>query len=310
MKEIGGFFQLETNSGKEYFPDAIRLNSARNCLKYIIKVYNIQNMWVPLYTCPVVWDAIKEEGCRLDFYDIDIQFRPTRRFPRNDFVLYTNYFGICGKNAEYLSDIYPNLIIDNSQSFYSQERGLASIYSPRKFFGVPDGGYLAMRSAVTMKNLPLDQSLDRVSHLLKRIELGATDAYNAFKSEDAMLDHAPIKGMSNLTRAILQGLDYEEKKEVRLRNFFYLHSELKEYNELSIDVSSDDVPMVYPLLIKDISVKNFLINSKIYVATYWKGQMDKNVGKLFENYLLPLPIDQRYSLEDMHYILSILKEAM
>ena len=35
-----------------------------------------------------------------------------------------------------------NIIFDNSQAFYSKQYGTAGIYSPRKFFGLPDGGIL------------------------------------------------------------------------------------------------------------------------------------------------------------------------
>ena len=53
-----------------------------------------------------------------------------------------------------------------------------------------------------------------------------------------------------------------------------------------------------------------LINNKIYVATYWPNVLEQcNQGDIefkFANNLLPLPIDQRYSIDDMNKIISII----
>ena len=48
----------------------IELNLARNCLKYIIRLYGIKQIFIPYFTCPVVWNAIREENCRVKFYHI------------------------------------------------------------------------------------------------------------------------------------------------------------------------------------------------------------------------------------------------
>ena len=35
MKEIGGYFELELHKGGHYHPDALYLNTGRNCFEYI-----------------------------------------------------------------------------------------------------------------------------------------------------------------------------------------------------------------------------------------------------------------------------------
>lgn len=37
MKEIGGFMELEIPYHQNYYPYAIRLNSARNCLRHLVR---------------------------------------------------------------------------------------------------------------------------------------------------------------------------------------------------------------------------------------------------------------------------------
>ena len=41
MKEFGGYIEFEYFHGNEYHDKAIKLNCGRNCLAYLIKLYNI-----------------------------------------------------------------------------------------------------------------------------------------------------------------------------------------------------------------------------------------------------------------------------
>lgn len=42
MKEIDGYLELEQNSGNEFHSSGIALNSARNCLRYLIRTRKIK----------------------------------------------------------------------------------------------------------------------------------------------------------------------------------------------------------------------------------------------------------------------------
>ena len=76
----------------------IKLNLARNCLKYLVRIYGIKEIFVPYYSCDTVWKALRQEGCRLHFYHINKNFMPLCEFNKNDFILYINYFGLCDEN--------------------------------------------------------------------------------------------------------------------------------------------------------------------------------------------------------------------
>ena len=73
----------------------IKLNLARNCLRYLIKIYGIKEIFVPYYSCNSIWQAIKKENCRIKFYHINERFLPSVQFNKKDFILYINYFGLC-----------------------------------------------------------------------------------------------------------------------------------------------------------------------------------------------------------------------
>ncbi len=274
------------------FHDGVYLNSARSALRYIIRAYGIKTMRVPAYTCPVVYEAVKAENCGISLYDVDENFMPVYGCGKGDFILYNNWFGVCGKQVGAMAECHPNLIVDNAQAFYSAPKGLACFYSPRKFFGLADGG-IAVCAKTTGEEYEQDVSFDRCSHLLKRADLGASAGYADFQKNDASLNGLPIRKMSALTRAMAGGIDYKAAKAKRLENFHYLEEKLGQ----RFDLAADDVPMVYPYMTNDDSLRQRLIENKIFVATYWKGAQSDLTRKI-----IPLPIDQRYGLAEMEKI--------
>ena len=100
-------------------------------------------------------------------------------------MLYTNYFGLKDDYINTLPQKH-NIIIDNCQSFFSKPSAwFDTFYSPRKFCGVPDGGYLYTYDNLRL-NTKLEQSVsyNRFSHLLKRIDLSDEKGYADFKRND------------------------------------------------------------------------------------------------------------------------------
>ena len=184
MKSIGGFFELELNSGNEFHPNAISLNSGRNALEYLLKANNYSAIYLPYYTCDVLLQPIKKIGINFEFYSINEQLEPVFEFSKlgtNDSFLYTNYFGLKTNIVKQLSNNCSNLIVDNAQSFYSTPiANIDTFYSPRKFFGVPDGAYLYTNNLLQEK-LKRDTSFERFNHLIKRIDLSAEEAFEEFK---------------------------------------------------------------------------------------------------------------------------------
>ena len=313
MKEIGGYFELELRKGREYHLNTIQLNSGRNCLEYILRVRNYKKIYIPYFTCDVILEPIQKLGISYEFYSIDKQLNPILKteLKIDEVFLYTNYFGIKTAKVTELASTIKNLIIDNSQAFFSIPMvGVDTFYSARKFFGVPDGAYLYTNARLE-EEFEVDKSFDRVSHLLKRIDLGASNGYIDFKNNDLDLSGQPIKFMSKLTKSLLCNIDYEFVKERRIDNFNFLHKNLSDENELNFELVIDSVPMVYPFLTKRLDLKQKLINNKIYVATYWPNVPEwcneNQMENFLTNHLIHLPIDQRYSEKELEFIVNLIK---
>jgi len=316
MNSIGGYFELEMPKKQEYHADAIKLNSARNCLELFLRSKKFDIVFLPYYTCEAILEPFKKLTVKYEFYKIDNNFEiiNLNKYLDHGLLLYTNYYGIKKKYVTYLSQQYKNIIIDNAQAFFMRpEKDIPAFYSCRKFFGVPDGGYIYMNDACDIQ-LEQDTSYERFSHLLKRIDETPQHGYQDFVNNNQSISNQPIKKMSKLTQGILSSIDYEKAKIIRERNFLFLHDLLREYNELKIDLESVCGPMIYPYLKKNDNLHQNLIGKQIYVATYWKNVLEWCKPDSIENYmvkyLIPLPIDHRYSLDDMNKLYKILMEML
>ena len=314
MNAIGGYFGLELPRGEEYHKNAIRLNTGRNAFEYVMRAKGYQKIYLPYYTCDMMLEPIQKLNIDYSFYLIDKDFRPVFNYDDiepNAVFVYTNYFGLCDKIVKEVSEKCKNLIIDNSQAFYSQPlSGVDTFYSPRKFFGLPDGAYL-YTDRLLDDNFETDISYQRFEHLLGRTDKSAEEFYTAFKNNDEALSNQPIKLMSKLTQKLLSGIDYHTIADTRIRNFNFLQSQLGDRNQLKLNLELDAVPMVYPFLVSDgEQLKKILIHNNVFIATYWPNVLewvDENdfECKLYKR-MIALPIDQRYGNQEMENIVSLI----
>lgn len=314
MKEIGGFLELELNHGSEFHEQGIALNSGRNCLRYLIRARKIKKIWLPKLLCSAISDTCLEEKVEVLYYSVDDNLRPVLTEIRNqeDWIYLINFYGQYSSDeiVSYAKE-YKNLIVDNVQAFYTKPiEGLDTIYTCRKFFGVPDGGYL-YTGCVLSETLKKDESYDRLTFLAGRLERSANEFYLAYRENEQRIDKLPLRRMSMVTQNLLRGIDYEQIKKERERNFSYLHEQLRSINQLELCLP--DGPYMYPLLVKDgAEIRKSLQDKKIYIPTLWpnvlesltQGEIEYSLAKN----ILPLPCDQRYGLQDMKYIVEKILE--
>lgn len=309
MKSIGGYFELELDLKNEYHQNAIRLNLGRCAFEYVLRVRKYKKVYLPYYTCAVMLHPIKRLGIEYEFYKINEDFTPMFDFGLigdKEGFLYTNYFGLLDKTVKKIAQKCKNLIIDNAQAFYSKPiKGVDTFYSPRKFFGVPDGAYLYTKLNLNA-NLKKDRSYQRCRHLLRRIDESPESGFTDFQANERALNNLPIRQMSDLTKKLLQSINYKKIAKIRRQNYSILNEALTKYNKLQLDLLPDSVPMVYPFLTSKPNLWEYLINNKIYVARYWSNVWEwcdkDNIEYKYAMNIVPLPIDQRYGINELIYI--------
>lgn len=316
MKEIGGYFQFENLIKNEYYKELIPLNTGRNALIYILKAKNIKKVFIPKYICDSVINVLEREKFEFKFFDISQDFLPVfnKNLKQDECILIVNYFGqLSNKKIEELKEKYKNIIIDNTQAFFQKPiNNVDTIYSCRKFFGVPDGAYVSTDKKLNVE-LEKDLSKERFKHLLGRYEGEASKYYSEFKINDKNFMGEPIKHMSKLTSNILGAINYSKIVEIRNENFKYLYRFLKKYNKLKLEVP--EVAFSYPLYLDNgQEIREKLIKYKIYIPTLWPNVLEENKKDALEykysKNILPIPCDQRYTVEDMKFIIENIKMCL
>lgn len=318
MKSIGGYFTLELPlRNAEYHNNAVKVNSGKNAFEYILASYgyDVKRVYLPYFTSRIMIKPLQEHNIPCVFYHINERLELTEEIEldKNEFLVYTNYFGLKGKYLECIAKKYgKQLVVDNAQAFFDIPlSGVNTFYSPRKFFGVLDGGYAYTQGTVSVE-MQDSISYNRMGYLLKRIDTSAEEAYADYKSS-CMLGDLTMSKMSKVTQRILESIDYDVVATVRRRNYNILAKRLFATNQLNINVG-DGVPLIYPYLTDSVKLRSYLIANKVYVAQYWPNVLEWCKPEDFEyqltENLVCIPIDQRYGEKEMEYIVDKIQEIL
>ncbi|MDC1311123.1 hypothetical protein N8Z26_01540 [Burkholderiales bacterium] len=307
---IGGYFALELPRGRAWHAGAVALNSGRNALRYLLASKRPRRIYIPHFTCAAIRDVVGSMGIGISQYRIDEAMEPLFDFSAvaaDEAFLYTNYFGLKDHYTRGLAALGCRIIVDNAQSFFSpHSRDMEYFYSPRKFFGVPDGGYAYGPSSLELES---DYSSRRAAHLLTRHDVSAQAGYVSYQTNEALIGELPMRAMSALSARILDSVDYAAAAKQRQQNFQFLHAALGGFNALPICNDKERVALSYPMLCNDTDLRGRLHAHNIHTATYWpdeaQGADAASVEHRYITQLVHLPIDQRYGMAEMESILSV-----
>ena len=246
MKEIGGYFELEKSTGKEYY-DYLAFNSARNALQFIIRKRNINKIYLPYYLCLVIEETLKKENVEINYYHVDDSFLPIiENYDNESYVYITNYFGLLTKDIILKLKEKYKIILDNVQAFFLEGfEDIDTIYTCRKFFGIVDGAYLYTNLECN-ENYEIATSLNKLNYLFGRYEENASKYYDEYVQSEKSLIDQNIKFMSKITHNMLRSIDYNNIKCIRRQNYNYLAQKLNSRNLLNL--RNKDGLFMYPLL--------------------------------------------------------------
>jgi hypothetical protein len=320
-KAIGGYFELELPPGRgELYPHARRFQSARAAFLALLLAGAPKRVWMPWYNCETMLEPPEMAGVSVLRYRIDEYFDIAEEIDldEGDWLLYVNYFGVCDAKIDSLSGRFPRdrLIIDNSQALYSPASDcLATLYSPRKFFGIPDGGYLVTDLDVPVPSEQDFESIDRFAPLLVRIDRGPEAGYEGIRAARATLRGQPPKRMSTLTQHLLEHIDYASALERRRRNFALYHHLLSKDNALNVPPMPEHAPLCYPFWNHRADLHAALAAERIFVPRYWPGLRgaagtSDDLEFRLSTECLALPCDQRYGEPEIERVVAALREAI
>jgi hypothetical protein len=316
MKAIGGFFELE-KFRKKIKPfihkEALALTCGRASINLILRHLSPSKVYIPYYTCNALLEPFSLSNILYEFYPINerLELKNNITIKEHEYIIYINYFGLKSEYVEHLiKKIGQNLIIDNSQAFFEKgNAGIFSFNSARKFFGVPDGSFLY--SPYPIKDKFEENKSISTTHLLNRTMGNLDIAYEEFLAFEKKVN-CTIMGISSLSRTILNTIDYELVAEKRRKNYLFFEDQLGEYNLIKFKFSPKLTPFCYPFLPENMIEKSPFHKKRLFIPTFWQDVINReNCCSKFEiklsQNLMPLPVDHRYSEENLRFIVNEIK---
>lgn len=315
MREIGGYIELDEYYGNMFHDNAVALNCGRNALVYLLRAKKIKKIYIPKFLCNSVRNACQKEGVEISFYSVDTKFQPKELDIREDEWLYVvNYYGQLSNEAiKNLKKKYPKLIVDNAQAYFQMPVcEVDTLYTCRKYFGVPDGAFLY--TDVTLdERLELDISFARMNYLHGRYERSASEFYQEYVANNRLFATEPLKQMSKLTRNLLHAINYQLVEEIRTNNFKVLDEKLGKNNLLRLSIPRG--AFMYPFYHqRGAEIRKELQKKKIYIPMLWPDvfELCEEVSMEYDmaQNIVPIPVDQRYNEEDMLYIVEEIEKLI
>ncbi|MDH0850671.1 MULTISPECIES: hypothetical protein [Delftia] len=317
---IGGYFELELPFSREAgrHQGGLAYQSARAAFFALLRSARPRpgRIWMPYFICDAMIAPLRQLGIEVLYYPLDNEFGIAGdvALRGNDWLLYVNYFGICSGQVQKTLAHFPveRVVIDCSQAWFEEPAScMANIYSPRKFFGVPDGGILYSNLSVALGHDQDEGSFSRMGHLLKRLAGEPESGYGDYLSAEAGLGDLEPRRMSSLTHRLLASIDQQSAREARNRNYAQLHAWLGCHNALSLPTQVD-APLCYPFLCTDQKLRGKLLARRIFTPTYWNEVLNRVAPDAIEagwvKGLIPLPVDHRYGIDEMEKIARAIHE--
>ncbi len=317
MKPIGGFFELEIAKGQSlYHDEAIKFTTGRACLNHILSLLKPSKLYLPYYCCNALFEPMILNEIEYEFYAINeqLEIKSPPNLKYNEFIIYTDFFGIKTKYTNSLIHLYnEKLIVDNTHSFFLKgyESPNYSFTSARKYFGVPDGAFLYGPSDLNINVSMMRNANVSVQHNVNRLVGLQEKAYAEYLKYEKELG-SEIETISILSEKILSTINYKEVRKIRNENLNFLRKVFDNINRLKIDEDEIDC-FCYPLLLEKPIEKEKLYKENIFIPNLWMDTLirkQKNRFELeckFSMELLPLPIDHRYTLKDMKRVNETIK---
>ena len=312
------------------------MDSGRSALMLLAKVLQNGQILLPEYICKSVISCFSSNNIR--FYrlkaDLKIDINDLNKKITKDtaIVFVMNYFGaLQPANVHSFLDKKRNkfrfkIIEDTTHSLFSKPMTIGDycVCSIRKWFPIPDGGLLYSKKSMGNlfgKNLCQNVDINRIyGMILKTFYLDGKLEKKAlftdiFKTSEEALDSKiePLL-MSNTSQYLLGFYGINTIIKQRKRNYEYLKKWLSTIGINPIcSLSNTDCPFVLPIKIKKRDTfRNYLIDNNIYCAVHWPligtELYDIKSARSLSEQLISIPIDQRYGLENIDYIINVVSK--
>lgn len=328
---MGGMFGLQGeirgNPAKAHRmnPDGLLLVNARSAIWFITRHLAPRIVWLPSFLCGAICEAVSKAGAEVRFYPMDYDLRMASdlwidEVDQEDIVVFIDYFGFpCdplpvqtakSRGAIVVRDACQALLTPAASDYDF------TVFSPRKFFGLPDGGILVDHYArIPRPDIVPAAPTEWVEAALTASRLrrdfdekgGENLWYGVFREVER---DAPVgfHAMSSLSQSLLNDdLERQASSERRRRNYAILLEQLRSL-ALYPELPASAVPLGFPIRHPEReALRDRLIANRIYPPVHWHlaDVVPQGFAASHElsSRILTLPCDQRYGATDMQRLI-------
>lgn len=283
--------------------------NGKSCLFALFKYLNTNRIWYPEYICP----SIVFKDFNLEFYpvniDLSVPLENINLFSNGDIILVPNYFGFSNETLIKACKEKSLLVIEDlCQSIFSEPSVYSdyAIYSLSKHLPLSDGGviYSKLNKPMAQKevyDIYLNQ-LFKIREKRARFDTGENNDWYKLYNESKSCKYIGDFKCSLSTLQRLNNIDLYKRRNVFQNNYKHLN--------LTPLINSLYPTGFLTLLKRRQKVLDILYKNNIFPAIHWN--ITNILPKIKNNYflsdrLITIPIDQRYSLEEMERISDLIK---
>lgn len=352
MKDIGSIFplyddDLRTNLvANEQTTECERYSLCREALFVIAESFpkEQRRALLPAYTCSTVVNPFVQAGWNCSYYSVNKSLRidvneVKALFSNNksSLILVHPYLGMDMNDEEiHLLEILHKegckVVVDLTQCIFSnKDYGFAdyTVGSYRKWYEVPDGGYLKtsiqeeafkavypenekfvslQTDSMYLRGLYFDTDNEKVKDISRRLNKQAVSLI-----EKSIEPHA----MSAFSISLMSKVDMEKCRQQRFENYKFLHQNLKDNGHFQLACTNLEevttAPLYFVIYVQDrTALQTTLAAEHIYAPVIWPVPNDdvlinETIKSIYDS-VLAIPVDQRYDLTDMAKIVETINK--
>lgn len=297
---------------------------------------------IPAYTCQTVITPFEEAGWDCEYYGIKKNLRIDIHHLQQliedylpSLIVAHPFFGMDLNEEEQatLQAIHDKgiiVVIDLTQCLFSKQSTPFADYvvgSYRKWFPIPDGGFLIQSNTTPHIQQPLDDNVKFTERELEAMYLRG----HYFKFGDQRVkkisirlskeaDHMAEKGikphrMSPIAYQLFLQQDQVMNQKKRFKNYTFLFKHIKESNRVAKVCDNlnhvTTAPLYFTIYVEGRpDLQRQLAQDAIYAPVIWPVEDERvlinNETKYIYDHLLAIPCDQRYGNDDMQRAVNII----
>jgi dTDP-4-amino-4,6-dideoxygalactose transaminase len=296
--------------------------TARAALAALLRDRCVKRVWLPAYICGSLFEGAVASGATVLFYPVSATLAADLdglipRLEARDAVLGVDYFG-------FPQDVFREHPVGPADILWIEDRAQALdagspwgdvvLYSPRKLFGVADGGLLFSNQRLPAPAQPADETLWAPEDARGADPDGLDPSrwYPAFKAREARLDAEPGAATSRTLRGLASTVA-ETQAARRRANWRVLDDLLGDY-ALWPSRPPGSPPLAFPVRVADAAdLQARLAEARIWAPRHWadppSSAADFPIEHTLSRQLLSLPCDPRYDGDDMARIADAVRRA-